>query len=200
MRIAIIGADPWFAEALRGMIAQTGDHDLLLVEPSERAFVEHPRSREAELAILSLDGVEPTGTRLVGWAKRHSPALRIVLKLPTIRADLVRNAIQSGTWGCFAADEPPETLLSLLASVAAGRVSFPYVDFATLRDDPFESLTRREAEVLRALAKGWTNAQISSRLGISANTVKYHLKLIYDKLGVSNRATAVAQYLNRHQG
>ena len=61
-------------------------------------------------------------------------------------------------------------------------------------------LTRREREVLNALAQGWSNTRISARLGISENTVKYHLKLIYDKLGVPNRATAVAQFMQRAEG
>ena len=44
------------------------------------------------------------------------------------------------------------------------------------------------------LARGWTNQQIANRTGISENTVKYHLKNLYDKLGVRNRAMAVAVY------
>ena len=50
--------------------------------------------------------------------------------------------------------------------------------------------------MLVALANGWTNLQIASRTGISRNTVKYHLKNLYDKLGVSNRAMAVALYIS----
>ena len=60
-----------------------------------------------------------------------------------------------------------------------------------------KQLSGRELEVLQALARGWSNMQISARLGISQNTVKYHLKLIYEKLGVPNRATAVARFMER---
>jgi len=49
------------------------------------------------------------------------------------------------------------------------------------------------------LANGWTNLQIAARTGISSNTVKYHLKNLYDKLGVSNRAMAVALYVARER-
>ena len=59
----------------------------------------------------------------------------------------------------------------------------------------FATLTTRERELLGALANGWTNLQISARIGISQNTVKYHLKNLYDKLGVKNRAMAVALYM-----
>jgi len=52
----------------------------------------------------------------------------------------------------------------------------------------------RERELLAVLSDGWTNLQIATRTGISENTVKYHLKNLYDKLDVRNRAMAVALY------
>ncbi len=53
-------------------------------------------------------------------------------------------------------------------------------------------LTNREREVLALLADGLANKQIAARLGISANTVKTHMELLFEKLGVSSRAEAVA--------
>ena len=53
-------------------------------------------------------------------------------------------------------------------------------------------LTAREREVLTLLADGLGNKQIAARLGISTNTVKTHLELLFEKLGVSTRAQAVA--------
>jgi DNA-binding NarL/FixJ family response regulator len=76
----------------------------------------------------------------------------------------------------------------------------PYVDIGTITSDPLEVLTARERELLAALANGWTNLQIAARIGISANTVKYHLKNLYDKLGVNNRAMAVAMFMSKGRG
>ncbi len=53
-------------------------------------------------------------------------------------------------------------------------------------------LTHREREILALLADGFGNKQIAARLGISTNTVKTHLELMFEKLGVSSRAEAVA--------
>jgi two-component system nitrate/nitrite response regulator NarP len=66
-----------------------------------------------------------------------------------------------------------------------------------LSKDPLEALTVRERELLAALADGWSNLQIAARIGISRNTVKYHLKNLYDKLDVNNRAMAVALYMSK---
>lgn len=69
---------------------------------------------------------------------------------------------------------------------------FPFIDVSQLALDPFSALTSREQELLTALAG---NAQLSSKLDISVNTVKFHLKNLYDKLGVNNRVQAIATYL-----
>jgi DNA-binding NarL/FixJ family response regulator len=58
-------------------------------------------------------------------------------------------------------------------------------------------LTNREQEILTLLADGLGNKQIAARLGISTNTVKTHLELLFEKLGVSSRAEAVANGVKR---
>jgi len=72
----------------------------------------------------------------------------------------------------------------------------------TTRDDgvagqPVASLTNREREILALLADGLGNKQIAARLGISTNTVKTHLELLFEKIGVSSRAEAVATGVRR---
>jgi DNA-binding NarL/FixJ family response regulator len=58
-------------------------------------------------------------------------------------------------------------------------------------------LSNREREILALLADGLVNKQIAARLGISPNTVKTHLELLFDKLGVTTRAEAVATGVKR---
>lgn len=59
------------------------------------------------------------------------------------------------------------------------------------------SLTNREREILALLADGLGNKQIATRLGISTNTVKTHLELLFEKIGVRSRAEAVATGVRR---
>jgi DNA-binding NarL/FixJ family response regulator len=58
-------------------------------------------------------------------------------------------------------------------------------------DRPFRELTRREYEVLQLLAQGQSNHAIADRLFLSEKTVRNHLSLIFDKLGVNSRAEAI---------
>src|SRR5437773_6272498 len=69
----------------------------------------------------------------------------------------------------------------------------------TAHDDIADSavLSNRERQVLALLADGLGNKQIAARLGISTNTVKTHLELLFDKLGVATRAEAVATGVKR---
>jgi len=85
--------------------------------------------------------------------------------------------------------------------VADGKMVFPFLDVRDLRSDPISTLSRKERAILEALSEGLTNKQLSNRLGISTNTVKFHLSNIFDKLSVKNRAQAIAFfYANRADG
>jgi len=79
--------------------------------------------------------------------------------------------------------------------VARGRMVFPYLDVSRLNANPLSTLTKRELEVLSSLAAGLTNKEIAAEKGVSANTVKYHVRNLFEKLGVSNRGQAIALYL-----
>ena len=91
--------------------------------------------------------------------------------------------------------ERPELLLDTVESVAHGRMVFPFLDVRKVNQSPLTGLTRRELEVLSALAAGNTNKEIAAELGLSPNTVKFHVKNLFQKLGVHNRSQAIALYL-----
>jgi len=92
------------------------------------------------------------------------------------------------------ADIPPETELVLVARAAPLVQSRP----ARVASEPsVATLSRREQEILALLADGLVNKQIAARLGISTNTVKTHLELLFEKLGVATRAEAVATGVKR---
>jgi len=87
----------------------------------------------------------------------------------------------------------------VLDSVARGSMVFPFMDVRGLDDDPLSALTPRERELLGQLALGLTNNEIAKALGVSPNTVKFHLRNLYEKLDVRNRAEAVALHFSAQQ-
>lgn len=89
---------------------------------------------------------------------------------------------------------PPDTELVLIARAALPRSSR---SSRVGNDVAAAGLSRREEEILALLADGLVNKQIAARLGISTNTVKTHLELLFEKLDVTTRAEAVATGVKR---
>ena len=125
---------------------------------------------------------------------------RIAIVAPTekLRASLaaaLRTNLEFEVVGVSASstEVPPSTDVILVArSSRQSQVSD--IAAAGARD---AVLSKREREILALLADGLVNKQIAARLGISTNTVKTHLELLFDKLGVATRAEAVATGVKR---
>lgn len=93
------------------------------------------------------------------------------------------------------AEVPPGTELVVIARAAAP--TSPRTAGRAGIDESPATLSPREREILALLADGLVNKQIAARLGISTNTVKTHLELLFEKLGVATRAEAVAMGVRR---
>lgn len=107
--------------------------------------------------------------------------------------------LKAGAQGYILKDEDPAMITAAVRSVAQGGIwlSAEVADSVlhhTLGETSPDAhgLSARELEVLRYLAEGKDNCQIGDALGISERTVRYHLRNIYDKLGVQRRGEAIA--------
>ncbi|MGV6804480.1 MAG: LuxR C-terminal-related transcriptional regulator [Ruegeria sp.] len=123
--------------------------------------------------------------------QEHSPKLVVYGEEA---GDLPRLAMTAGAAGFAARSGEVEGLLATCTEVAAGKMVFPFIDVRDLQADPIQTLSRKERVMLEALSKGLTNRELSNELGISTNTVKFHLSNLYDKLSVKNRTQAIAFY------
>jgi two-component system nitrate/nitrite response regulator NarP len=110
--------------------------------------------------------------------------------------DLPRRALGAGAAGFSPRNGPVDGLLETCASVAAGQMVFPFLDVRDLQSDPIHQLTKRERALLEALSRGLSNRQIAAEFDISANTVKFHLSNLYEKLSVTSRTQAVAFFFS----
>jgi two-component system nitrate/nitrite response regulator NarP len=195
-RIVIADKNPVVRAGLRDFIARDGRFDLTDAVPTGAAFLALAEKQPVDIAIIGWALPDMTGADVLASLKRRHAQTRVVIYTGEPGKDVLRQAVRLGAWGFISKSDEPEVLMETVAAVARGRLSLPYIDLQTLTTDPLGDLTARERELLVALANGWTNLQIASRTGISRNTVKYHLKNLYDKLGVSNRAMAVALYMS----
>ncbi len=126
----------------------------------------------------------------------HSVTPRVIVFTGNAAPDIPRQVMRLGGAGFCSKSDQPHVLLETVLAVAEERMVFPFMDLSRSGADPFSGLTAREQELLASLSHGRTNQQIAGDLSISLNTVKFHLKNLYGKLDVKNRAQAVASYLN----
>jgi len=196
IEVRIADQNPFVRAGLEYLVQRDGRFKVCGVHDSGTALIEALRAKPVEIAIVGWTLPDMTGGAVLARVKQEKWQTRIVIYTGERSNDVLKSSVKGGAWGFVSKTEDPQVLLEAVVSVARGRLSLPYVDIDLLNHDPLEGLTARERELLAALANGWTNLQIAARTGISRNTVKYHLKNLYDKLGVSNRAMAVALHVS----
>lgn len=133
------------------------------------------------------------GARLIDVLRAQAHAPRLVVYAEDT-GDIPRKAMSAGAAGFVSRSESVDRLLETCLAVAKGQMVFPFLDVRSLKQDPIESLSPRERVLLETLSKGLTNRELARDLDISANTVKFHLSNLFEKLGVKNRAQAIAFY------
>jgi len=196
IEVTIADQNPVVRAGLEALIERDGRFKVCGVHANGEALIGALKAKPVEIAVVGWTLPDMTGGAVLQRVKHEKWQTRIVIYTGERSSEVLRQAIKGGAWGFVSKTEDPQVLLEAVVSVARGRLSLPYVDIDLLNHDPLEGLTARERELLAALANGWTNLQIAARTGISRNTVKYHLKNLYDKLGVSNRAMAVALHVS----
>jgi two-component system, NarL family, nitrate/nitrite response regulator NarL len=106
---------------------------------------------------------------------------------------LVRFSLEEGVAGLLLTDAPAWEVSACLSQIAHGHAVLPagwQRTLATEGDDPLGVLSDRQREVLELVAEGRSYQDIASRLCITLNTVKFHVRSIYARLGVGNRMQA----------
>ncbi|SEE35589.1 response regulator transcription factor [Streptomyces sp. KS_5] len=158
--------------------------------------------------ILGSHGADPDGLDAIRRITRseypdgNNP--HVLVLTPAGGENQAYAALRAGACGFLLEDATPAELAAAVRIVAAGNsVITPGLTralIATVRQDDLTSrrqedrlstLTRRERDILTAVASGWSNAEISERLSISATTVKTHVSHILAKIGVHARVQAV---------
>ena len=128
----------------------------------------------------------------------------VILTVSDARQDVVA-LLKAGADGYLLKDTEPDMLLAQLADVMTGKQILseplrPYLENIYELDhlqQKLESLTRREMQIMREIAKGLSNKQVASVLHISEGTVKVHVKSLLKKLEAQSRVEAAVMYLEQ---
>jgi DNA-binding NarL/FixJ family response regulator len=196
IRVLIVDDHPVVRDGLRGMIV--GDPDLEVVgEASDGAeALEVVGSLRPDVILMDLRMPRMGGAPAIrALGERGVQAHVLVLTTYDNDSDVIP-ALEAGATGYLLKDAPRAELIRAIRAAARGEtILAPSVAsrlLSQLRGPTQDMLSERELEVLTLIAHGETNRGAASRLFISEATVKTHLLHIYEKLGVNDRAAAVA--------
>jgi two-component system nitrate/nitrite response regulator NarP len=146
-----------------------------------------------DLLLVVVGAVGHSALDLIRALRRGGVDLKIVLLADVLAPGLAAFVFDERVNGLILTDTPAAGLVACLDQVGNGHAVMPadwHRVLARSRDDPLESLSERQLEVLELVSEGFSYDEIGTRLFISSNTVKFHLRTIYLRLGVSNRVAA----------
>lgn len=205
-RVGVVVADdhPLYREGVVRALVATGQIDVLAeaedgLEALRRIGEHHPQVAVLDFRLPELDGLEVTAAVI-----REGLPTRVLMLSAFTESGIVYKALETGVAGYLPKEARREQIADAVLAcargdnivspeVAAGLV--PEIRLRRVRDVP--ALTERERQVLKAISEGKRLPQIASELYLGVTTVKTHVQHLYEKLGVSDRAAAVAEAMRR---
>jgi DNA-binding NarL/FixJ family response regulator len=199
VRVAVADPRRLIAEALAALIADREGFAVtgaLVADGAVQAIFE----QRPDVVVVGAGADSRPAMALVRELRRRVPRAEIVIVADTLEPALVSFVLDQGIGGLLLSDAAARDVAACLDHVAHGRAVLPTGWQGALsadRNDPLDALSERQMEVLVLLADGFSYEEIGGRLFISLNTVKFHVRSIFLRLGVRNRMAAARLLMQR---
>lgn len=198
VRILIIEHQTLVKIGIRTVLRGTADFEIAGEADSGAEGLRLFVTLKPDVAILSLRLPDSCAIDTLGdyfAAEKHA---RVLVLADTAGDAEISKALKRGALGYICKDISPDELIKALRTVAAGKKYIPS-DIAEILSENFgsEELTATETRVLQQIVAGKSNKEIAYDLNISENTVKTHVKNVFEKLQVSDRTSAATLAIRR---
>ena len=209
IRVVLIDDQTLVRRGIRALLELAGDIDIVAEagDGVEGAFI--IRRERPDVVLLDVRMPKASGLELLRELRGANELPPTILLTTFDDDEALLEGIKAGARGYLLKDVSLEQLTGAIRSVAAGETLIrPAVTERVLRGlehvrrdfdalDPPDPLTKREIEILRLMAGGYSNREIADALGTAEGTIKNHASSILSKLGVRDRTRAVLKALER---
>ena len=198
-RLLLADDHPVFAAGLRALLDAEPDLTVTAVATSGRDAVRAATEHAVDVAVLDINMPDGDGLWVTGQIHASALATRVLILTMYDDDENVLAALRAGAYGYVLKGATPDEIIAAVRAVARGDAVFGAGVAARMLEQfaraatasPFPQLTDREHDVLRSLAKGFDNAAVGRRLGVSDKTVRNYVSNIITKLHVTDRSAAI---------
>jgi DNA-binding NarL/FixJ family response regulator len=198
--IAIIEDDDKIRNYLSEEIHMQVDADeIRLFKDAETALAELTAS-PVDIALFDIQLPGMNGIECIRRLKMLHPRMQMMVLTVYDNPDNIFNAIAAGAVGYLLKSTPPQKIIEAIIDIQKGgspissQIARKVIDAFAVKqktNDYFQELSRREQEILEQLSKGYRYKEIADKLYVSVETVRTHIRNIYEKLQVNNRVDAL---------
>jgi DNA-binding NarL/FixJ family response regulator len=202
-RVRVVLADDHalVLDGLRALLATAPDLEVVAVVRDGESALDAVRRHRADVLVMDLEMPRMTGLDCLRAIRAAALPIRVLILSGYGDPHTLRAAMDADADGYVLKTDSPHTTLAAIRQVAAGQLVFPRAARRWFArggaPDDRDAPTPREESVLALLAEGKSNAEIAELLGLSESTVKFHLRNLFTKLGVTNRTEASAHFHRR---
>ncbi len=206
-RVRVLVADdhPIYREGIVRAIKERPDLELVGEAADGREALEQIKALGPDVAVLDIRMPQLEGTQVLSALRRDGIETEVLFLSAFMESELAYRTVAEGAKGYLSKESSRQEICEAIVTVARGGTALAAAVQAGLaseiqqreRADGRPDLTPRESEVLHMIAEGLSAPQIAKRIHLSPTTVKTHLHTLYEKLGVSDRAAAVAEGMRR---
>jgi DNA-binding NarL/FixJ family response regulator len=198
--LALIGGSRLMRDATASLLAAQAGLDVRGSFESAAYFLAGDLDEPPEVLLLDCD---PGNCRCsISVLARSRVSAKVVLLCEDISEEAVRCTMEYRLGGIILKCYSTEDIRQSISYMASGRTIMPVGwqrALAPLRRDP-NALSPRLRQILTLIAQGHTNDEIAAELGLSPNTIKFHVRALYGRLGVRNRVEAALLYAQMTSG
>ena len=204
IRVLVVDDHPVFRKGIRALLEGSAEITVVAEAGSGAEGVRLAEETRPDIIIMDLMMPGMGGLEATGLIHERVPESRVLVLTSNNESDALVPALKAGATGYVLKSETRLELVNAIRSIAQGKALVPLEFTANLVDalrdakkDKLATLTGREADVLKLLARGLNNAEIAARLEIGEGTVKTHLSALLGKLTLPDR-TLAALYAIKH--